>query len=168
MYIVLYKFMYNTVEVLLQFTEGTVKVCLLFAGGLVRFFKVLWMFGEGMEQFVSFFLPYCRKEKRERKGEYHLKGMSLIKTHTQFRLANTIERESFTCENFTNLVVSGQFAKGLIVRIFIECGGIIINGCVIILDNRDHGCWIKDVGSLLLARQYLSKSSFPDRHLDMV
>ena len=38
-------------------------------------------------------------------------------------------------KTFTNFTVSGQFAKVLIAKIFIEYGGIIINGRVIILDN---------------------------------
>ena len=36
-----------------------------------------------------------------------------------------------------NFVVSGQFTKVFTAKIFVECGGVIINGCVIILDNND-------------------------------
>ena len=40
-------------------------------------------------------------------------------------------------KTFANFAVSGQFTKGSTEKIFIEYGGIIINGRVISLDNSD-------------------------------
>ena len=70
---------------------------------------------------------------------------------------------------FMNFTVSKQFAKVSTEKISTENGGVIINGCVIILDNGDSvGLGIMDVASLSLARQYVSYSSFPNQHVDMV
>ena len=44
---------------------------------------------------------------------------------------------------------------------------MISNGCVINLNNGDS-VGIMDVASFSLARKYLSNSSFPNRHVDMV
>ena len=57
--------------------------------------------------------------------------------------------------------------KFLTAKLFIEYEGVIINGRVIILDNGDSG-GIIGVASLSLARQYLSNSSFPNHHVNMV
>ena len=73
-------------------------------------------------------------------------------------------------KTFANFAVSGQLAKVLTMKIFIEYGGVIINGRAIFLDNdlNDDSEGIMDVASLSLAKQYLSKNSFPNRHVDMV
>ena len=69
-------------------------------------------------------------------------------------------------KTFANFAVLEQIAKVLTTKIFIEYGGVIINGCVIILDNG-NSVGIMDVASLSLARQYLSNSGFPNCHIDM-
>ena len=66
-----------------------------------------------------------------------------------------------------NLAVLEQFAEVLTTKVFTEYKGIFINGCVITLNN-DYNGGIVGVASLLLARQYLSNSCFPNRHVDMV
>ena len=50
---------------------------------------------------------------------------------------------------------------------FYGVGGVVINGCVIVLDNGES-VGIMDVASLPLARQYLFNSSFPNCHVDIV
>ena len=67
-----------------------------------------------------------------------------------------------------DFVVLGQFTKVLTAKIFDECGGVIINGGVINLHNSDSVLGIMVVASLSLERQYLSNSSFLNRHIDMV
>ena len=66
-----------------------------------------------------------------------------------------------------NFTVSGLFTKVLTAKISIKYGGVVINGRVIILDNSDS-IGINDVASHSLARQHLSNSSFPNRHIVMV
>ena len=70
-------------------------------------------------------------------------------------------------KTFTNFAVSEQITKVLTEKMFIKYSGIIINGCVVILDHGDR-VGIMDVAFLSLARQYLSNSSFPNHHVDMV
>ena len=70
-------------------------------------------------------------------------------------------------KTFANFSVLGQFAKVLTAKISIKYGGVIINGRVIIVDNG-NSIGIMDVASHSLARQHLSNSSFPNRHIDMV
>ena len=57
-----------------------------------------------------------------------------------------------------------HFEKVLTAKIFVQYSGVIINGCVNVLDNIG----VVDVASILLASQYLSNNSFPNQHVDMV
>ena len=70
-------------------------------------------------------------------------------------------------KTFVNFAVSGQFTKVLTAKLFIEYGGVIINGHVTILDNGDS-VGIMDVASHSMARQYLPNSSFSNCHVDTV
>ena len=86
------------------------------------------------------------------------------------RLRTYIKNYSF--ENLCTLFrefrgfVSGQFAKVLSAKTFIEYEGVIINGRVIILDNGESG-GIMDVAFLSHIRQYLPNSSFPNVEVDV-
>ena len=70
-------------------------------------------------------------------------------------------------KTLVNFMVLRQILKSFNHENFDWVCGIIINGRAIILDNGDS-VGIMDVDSLSLARQYLSNSSFPNRHVDMV
>ena len=68
---------------------------------------------------------------------------------------------------FRNFAVSKQFVIVLSTKLSIEYGGVIINGRVVTLNNG-HSKEMLEVASLSLARNYLSNSSFPNRHVDRV
>ena len=68
-------------------------------------------------------------------------------------------RNLLRVKTFANFVVSGQFAKVLTEKIFIECGAQLLMGVSLIFTTATaEGLWI-DVASLSLARQYLSNNS---------
>ena len=70
-------------------------------------------------------------------------------------------------ENFCEFRGFGEIRESFNHANFQEYGGVIVNVRVIILDNGES-VRIMDDASLSLARQYLSNSGFPSRHVDIV
>ena len=104
---------------------------------------------------ISRFTVHCNKTQMQN-ADMHTRKHQLLYSGNLLQV-----------KTFTNFVVSGEFAKVLIAKIFIEYRGVTINGRVIILHN-DNSVGVMDVASLLLVRQYLPNSSLipkpPRRH----